>query len=651
MSFQDEYQKQIEQIKPDGYIKGRVRAKLREGERPADGKPRARLLRNAVALALCAVLIFTVGFAVGTRRAKRTALSFTAVNTAASYGEVYDAIKAFVPTVWDRARNFLPGIAYKSSTAENTDIAIAYPQSENGVVATGVDEAETAAADHSETTKQVEGVDEADVVKTDGKYLYSLCTTKEQGNGVRIIDVRGATPEKIGMIPLDNTYGAGDTELYVSGDRLILLHTAYPNRENSRLFGVAEDGIGGSAACRIEVYDLSDRKNPKELIRNEQSGAYTDSRLIDGALYVVSCYNVDVNGVSKGDHATYVPSVQCGKESAAVPAESICVYDHCEMPQYTVVCGYQIEDGTLFDTKSVLGGSFTVYCNTDNLVTAGYSYGGGSGDKTQIVRFSIGDGAITLRASGEIEGTLLNQFSMDEYKGYFRFVTTAYRETVSGGAVSGETVNSLVVLDGGFKQVGAITGIAPGERVYSVRFMGDMAYFVTFRQVDPLFSVDVSDPAAPKIIGSLKIPGFSDFLFPFGGGRLLGIGRNADEATGRTDKMKLSFFDISDPAKVTESHKTDVDAYYSDALYNHKACLVDANQNLIGFPAYHEEGLRYFLYSVENDTFVRRAVIPVDQDEWDARGLYVGKIFYIVTPNRLLYCHFGHYDEMKEITL
>ncbi|MBO7151814.1 MAG: beta-propeller domain-containing protein, partial [Clostridia bacterium] len=129
------------------------------------------------------------------------------------------------------------------------------------------------------------------------------------------------------------------------------------------------------------------------------------------------------------------------------------------------------------------------------------------------------------------------------------------------------TVNSLRVLDKDLKEVGKIENIAPDERVYSVRFMGDTAYFVTFRQVDTLFSVDLKNPKEPKIIGALKIPGFSNYLFPFGEDKLLGIGQDADEKTGRTGGIKFSIFDISNPANVTESAKTVLKYFISASPY------------------------------------------------------------------------------------
>ena len=209
--------------------------------------------------------------------------------------------------------------------------------------------------------------------------------------------------------------------------------------------------------------------------------------------------------------------------------------------------------------------------------------------------------------------------------------------------------NSLVILDGNLKKTGAISGIAEDERVYSVRFMGDTAYFVTFRQVDPLFSVDVSDPTSPKIIGSLKIPGFSNYLFPFGKGMLFGMGQNADEKTGRSTGMKISMFDISDPSNVTECAKTNISASYSEALYSHKATLINSGKNIIGFSAYGwQNNILYFIYAYENGELVKKAEINLPHSNTGCRGLYLGDKFYVVTPD-VVYCF--TLDGFKELSV
>ena len=184
--------------------------------------------------------------------------------------------------------------------------------------------------------------------------------------------------------------------------------------------------------------------------------------------------------------------------------------------------------------------------------------------------------------------------------------------------------------------------MAPDERVYSVRFMGDIAYFVTFRQTDPLFSADLSDPTNPKILGELKIPGFSEYMYPYGDGLLLGFGMDANENTGRTGDLKLSMFNVTDPANVTEQDKTIINGcQYSPALSSHKAMLVNPKKNLIGFAATEDwRNEKYMIYEYTGDGFVCKAVLDINNQYnyyamTDIRGLFVGESFYVVSDQCL----------------
>ncbi|MBQ7726764.1 MAG: beta-propeller domain-containing protein [Clostridia bacterium] len=660
MKFQEEYQAQCNRIHADESTKNALRETLAADMPSAFPVParkrRAAILRSAVSLAACAALILTVVFA-ARREERQTIPSVTGLQQPKSYSSIYKTVKTFLP---DRSFEFFKKYSGEY-TADGYAVANDFQTEESASVPSA---AVASKGDYSETTKQVEGVDEADVVKTDGKNLYCLSyryTEPGEKTELRIVNIEGEKPSLLSSVTIDHNQLAGNLQMYVSGDRLILVGSEFALSNEKEPFVYADGATarpsmfyGGyrSAYSFLDIYDISDQSAPKRVDRLTQSGTYSDSRMIDGTCYLITDYSLWPEQVEEEDPTTYVPWTCKDDETFVVPAESICLYDYCQSAQYTVVCGYDVSTGDLFATQSVFGGSGAVYCNTENLVTAGYA----RDDKTQIVRFSLTDHDIKAVASTTIDGTLLNQFSIDEYKGNFRFVTTEYRtKIVEENGVSyvtsdsSDTVNSLLVLDGSLKPLGSIRDLAPGERVYSVRFMGDTAYFVTFRQVDPLFSADLSDPKHPKILGSLKIPGFSNYLFPYGEGQLLGIGQNADEETGRTDTVKLSMFDIHDPANVTEIAKADTDALYAEALYNHKAALADAGKNLIGFAAESEETV-YLLYAYENGKFVKKAQIPVDKDTAQIRGLYAGNTFYIVSGVDILYFPIDDPDNLQRMT-
>lgn len=643
--FNEDYKNQIEKIKPDSYIKDKIRRRMRAGS-TAQTSRGAVIFRGAAAGVLCLAMICS-GIVFISRNGKpEPAPSAAAVKPLQSYDSIYSKVESFKPSLWDRVSGIFNG-GLKSAVDDN---AVIYDTQESATGAAGNaapgssakpgsssvnDSSET--GDHSETTTQVSGVDEADTVKTDGRYIYSLSVG---GHNVRITDTAKGL-RKLSAVTVADGY---ISEFYLHEDRLVLIgaierENGSDETENSAKDSIYPGGYNGHSDSFAELYDISDPASPKKLTRITQSGYYNTSRLIGGKLYLLTNHVINAEAAVKNKPETFVPYIECRDYSGAVKAESIAVYDECRSPEYTVICGYDIADGSLTGTQSVLGGSYTVYASTQNIITAAYSQSG----ETELTRYAVDNGKIKLEAAGKIKGSLLNQFSIDEYKEHFRFVTTVDTvtettapadSTASGGStvisVVTETSNSLIILDKNLKQTGAIINIAPNERVYSVRFMGDTAYFVTFRQVDPLFSVDVSNPGSPKIIGSLKIPGFSNYLFPYGDGKLLGIGQDADENTGRTNGIKLSMFDISDPANVTESAKTPAGVYYSPSLYDHKSTIADSRKNLIGFYGEGHSGGKYLIYSFENGKFVKKADIALENGASDARGLYIGDTFYIV---------------------
>ena len=316
-----------------------------------------------------------------------------------------------------------------------------------------------------------------------------------------------------------------------------------------------------------------------------------------------------------------------------------------------------LSDPTSFtDKMAVVCDGDRYYVSSDNIyvlenIWANYEQEGVQCDKTKIVRFAYDKGQIEVGREGQVDGLVNDQFAMDEYEGYFRIITTV--SPVSMEAVvddfSGELLgyynvealpesNSVYVLDQGLNVVGSIEGLAEEERVYSARFMGEVGYFVTFRQTDPLFTVDFSDPRNPKILGELKIPGFSEYLHFYGEDQLVGIGYEADEETGITEGLKISMFDVSNPADVKEINKLVLDEYdYSDAFYNHHAVLVSAKKNVIGFVAegYDEEWVReYGIYSYDSeDGFDQKFTVDCKLEGYgyaDVRGTYIGDTFYMM---------------------
>ncbi len=255
------------------------------------------------------------------------------------------------------------------------------------------------------------------------------------------------------------------------------------------------------------------------------------------------------------------------------------------------------DDLTDLAPVSVQGTADTVYASTDSLFVAAGSWDEG-GSRTDVHRFDLGgDGPATYTGSGRAPGHLLNQFSLSERDGALRLVTTLDGTGVVmpvepgiGGGISeddvatsdivapmGQSSARLTVLDtdGTLDEIGHLDGMGIGETVHSVRFLDDIAYLVTFRQVDPLYAVDLSDPRNPRLLGELKIPGFSEYLHPVGDGLLLGVGREVDPATGIDGGLKISLFDVSDPVQMAEVDQIIVANASSAISDDHKAFTWD----------------------------------------------------------------------------
>lgn len=521
-------------------------------------------------------------------------------------------------------------------------------------------ESSNSQSDYADTNKQEAGVDEADIIKNDGRYLYQIIENSDYSQSIQITDTQSGLKEAASIDGFENIY-----ELYVWEDTLVAFESCWveeadimETEETEEVQGVSEDVAcvdvirHGRTFQKVYIYNIADRENPKEEHVFTMRGSYLDSRLTDGYLY---CFLKDYVG-SLGDrlqYERYVPVL----EEKVLDASSIYLPEEAEGSAYVIIASIDLSTPTeLKDTKAMVSSADRVYVTTSNIYVTDSIYGeepegeGTYSDKTNIVRFSYENGMIQKEAEGSVKGILMDDMAINESNGYLWMAVTVnsyqkkrVRDDIFGYFMGYETTNemrdnSLYVLDENLEIVGKIEGLAEDEQIYSARFMGDIGYFVTFRQVDPLFSVDLSDPENPKVLGELKISGFSEYLHFYSDGLLLGIGKEADEETGRTEGMKLSMFDISNPADVTEQDKYSLSEYdYSEGLYNYKAVMIDTEKNLFGFYAegYDDEALEdYLLFTYENGAFQQKMKIACDRDANEryvnVRGTYIGDVFYLM---------------------
>jgi uncharacterized secreted protein with C-terminal beta-propeller domain len=311
------------------------------------------------------------------------------------------------------------------------------------------------------------------------------------------------------------------------------------------------------------------------------------------------------------------------------------------------------------EVSSLLGSGADVYMSRQALYVTKSNYDytiistangitGGSGMNSVIFKFGLDEGRLQYQAAGIVDGHVLNQYSMDEHNGFFRIATT--------GRKDGESVNSLTVLGADMKQVGKIDDMAPGEQIYSARFMGDKAFMVTYRTVDPLFAMDLSDPANPRVLGELKIPGYSSYLHPYDDNHLIGFGRDTEEMRTLNSKgevtrtwaenrgMKLALYDVSDMRNPVESDVESIGNEYSHSplTNNPKVFLFDKERGIIAIPFSHYgedadgealNGIR--VYGVTADGLEYKGIINDAAGEryysYLDRTVYIGDMFYTVS--------------------
>ncbi len=493
------------------------------------------------------------------------------------------------------ARNYWPWLLCGDV---NLDLAVpvAFSSVTSGSVA-----ASSSSTTSSETNVQVEGVDEADLLETDGEFIYLVT-----GNELIIVDARdGENLTILSRVEL----GDQPTGIYLSGDRLTLISSQGSMAEyNDDLRLVSWGGVARldstlgaaetSATTTVTVLDLSDRAAPSLVQKTELRGSLVSSRMVDGQLRLVLSHRMfhlpgprtDFTHRDESGQETYtyetrdeyldrvledrVDSLLSTYRTFSVDGEVIDVErlmqpEDLSLPDFlggstrTTIATFDVlgnDVGPAATKTLVTGGATEVYSTRESLYVFGMSNDYYSAETTiQKFDFDAEDHSIRLAAKGRVDGTLLNQFAVDEHDGYLRVVTTG------SSWRSGQLLLVLEQVGRQLKVVGSVENIAPGENLHSVRFMGDRAFVVTFEKVDPLFAIDLTDPENPTIAGELKIPGYSDYLQPIDENHLLGIGRDADITGGLFRELQISIFDVSDLDDPQLAHRYSFDGGRSTA--------------------------------------------------------------------------------------
>ena len=515
---------------------------------------------------------------------------------------------------------------------------------------------------YSATNVQVDGVDEADIVKTDGQIIYKIDHQK-----VRIIQAYPAASMSESAA-LEFADGFSPSQLFLHDNLLIVLGSTWSannNNDQSLATGLWWGGFGESHTL-ARIYHVADHTHPVLQREISLAGDYVSSRLIGHNFYLISRkypnylsgYYSGNNVITRDNTLPHIKDsvINSGNEFN-LPLSNLYYFPNFIDPSYTIVAGLRLDAlHEKADIKAYLGSGETVYASHKNLYisAADYNYstnGFSSQPKTHFYKFGLNNGKVSFLKAGEVPGVVLNAFSMDEHQDYFRVATTVNFWTETGGVWKTNTWNNLYTLDSDMKIAGRIEHLANDERIYSARFMEDRCYLVTFRQTDPFFVIDLSVPNTPKLLGELKIPGFSFYLHPYDEHHLIGFGQDTEENAwgGVTAKgMKLSLFDVTDVAHPAQLHSLTIGGQgtYSPLQWDHKALLFDKQHNLFGFPIYeanlNQQGeFEWFqgaqIYSISVDEGFKALAAITHQTQQNGYDNWHHEIQRLLTINDQLY--------------
>jgi len=514
----------------------------------------------------------------------------------------------------------------------------------------------------STTNNQVEGVEEGDIVVVKDGFIYAI---KDQD--ITVVDANNPKSLKLATT-IKQKASQYITKLALYNNVLIAIGEEYIEKENTSM----------STAM---FYDISNPKKPQLIREVAQEGYLQDIRITNDTLYLIGTmypnyWILQEEGTPDLKPKMYDSAVS--KEYKSLSVDKISILPNTMDGTYSLITAVGLKNGvqTVANTKGYLGGSSGLYMSQDALYLTTPIYDGNQivpsggiimdriwmpvSNNTQVFKWDVDGTALNFVGTSEVKGSVLNQYSMDEYEGNFRIVTT------EGNMWDEKNIsrNHLFILDKNLKEIGAVKNLAPGEKVYSARFMGEKAYVVTFKQVDPLFVIDVANPRKPRVLGELKIPGYSNYLHPLDDTHLIGIGYDTEERFDNftkskftvTTNMKLSLFDVTDfnNPKEQSTVKIGGKGSYSDVQYNPKALFRNKDYHYYGFPVvlyeaasndevvYQGQGAQIYEITAENGIILKGNIIDKNTSEpyenWEQivqRVVYVGDALYTIARNEV----------------
>ncbi|MBO6140444.1 MAG: beta-propeller domain-containing protein [Ruminococcus sp.] len=561
--------------------------------------------------------------------------------------------------------------------------------------ATNSDENADRKKDYSETYKQEKGVDEADIIKTDGENIFMI----DDGFLFAVKADNGDMEEK--LIDFTELFGEDynnfyANEMYLDGETLtVILSSA--NRRSFSCWADEEkrtldDMTVSVSTVSVAAFDISDIDNIRNTGRYSIQGNYSDSRMIKGRLYLTTSSGLNYYGTyEKGGKPEFAPVYTVNGQEHYVSSDDIFIPDNVNGWGYTNLSLIDIPDECRpISIKSILSANANIYQTADRLVLFSYYYNYNSDEdykpQSLLVSFDTENGVLEPMASAILDGTIHDKYSLCYADGVLSVAVT--EDKYDSLHYQMKYNNYLYTLDEKLDIIGKSESFGDDEVIKSVTYKDGYAYIVTFMQTDPLFAIDLHDPKNPTIVSELKMPGFSSHMRTYSEGRIIGVGSTADESTGRTTGIKVSMYDNTDPDDLKEldkieyvsSEEESADKGYMtkteyNSIHDEKSLLIDSGRKLIAFP------LGYWKSDIEKDNDgyysnnIQKAVcgyafytysdekgfelLGKFEDEYDykqmadngiyaspyTRALYIGDYYYLFNGNGIVCL-----DESFELT-
>ena len=565
------------------------------------------------------------------------------------------------------------------------------PIAKNGVLDYAVEYSDSAPApttgsapdDHSTTNVQTEGVDEGDIVKTDGEYIYCLNTS-----GFNIVRAQRGDMELTYKLDIDNYY---PIEMYSDGNTLVLIGGIYEpfdylSIDGDYIYYRCMPYYYYNRKTDIRVFDISDKTAPVELRHVTVDGYYNTSRMTDGQLYYIVDYSFSrYYRYSDNDpRPNYSYSAKINGADQKLPLGNIYKIGDNDSYSFTIVGKMNISDGAVSENKlnGYIGANGELYASEKYLYLVGTEYENSrvkneeqkvivstSVSRTAITKIAMSDLSIVARAS--VMGSINDRFSLDEYQNNLRVATTTDKYTYSyyygkneddyvySGDSDSYRVNRVYVLDADLKQIGLIDEIAVGEKIYSCRFNGAKGSLVTFENIDPYYNLDLSDPTNPKISKGLKEDGVSHYIHYLGdSGYTIGVGVDThvnQYGNAVSGGVKISMYDNRSGEAVNVQTYILGDYGYTPLSDESRALLYDERLGLFAFPVSYytdnynasKQGLAVFRFNTEQGTLEYRGLLSNMSDDgyeyyWYyyidtiSRGIRIGDYIYTVSDSRIV---------------